>query len=260
MRPVHASGRSVWLPIGATFVVVSFLLAATRGAEVTPPSPVPRDRLITVTYADGGSAFVIGMVGGKFVQVDSHECPGALVFTGPPGSYLVIAIEGGKRSQTVIDVVDQKPPGPGPGPGPDPGPDPVVPESVLRAYGIGPTAYLEGRKTGAPAADIQRLAETYRQAAVLLHEMRLTPGGAQSQLQAARAALGGNWTAWEAAIEAKLTAAIAQHGSGQLAWRDYCQEIASALSALAPASTGRKPVPAVRQGRVGGSLQSGEIR
>lgn len=217
------------------------LLASARGAEVTPPNLVPRDSLVTVNYAAGGSAFVIGLVNGKFVPVQTHECPGAVVFTGPPGSYLVIAIEGSQRFQHVTEIVDGEPVPPPPTPdppGPNPPPPTPVPDTVERKLAIGPVAYTAAMQTGAAAADIQRLASAYRQASVHLHELRLTPESAQRQLRDVRDKISGNWTEWERQVEATLGEALAKHGSGQLVWRDCCREIASALEAAAARKTG----------------------
>lgn len=212
--------------IGSLVSVLLLCVACARGAEVVPPGPVPRDTLVTVKH--DGSAFVIGMVAGKFVPVPTHECPGALVFTGAPGSYLVLVVEGEQRFQSVVEIVDGMPTPPGPDP---PKPDPVVPDSVLRACGIGPAVYLETLKTGATTGDIQRLAAAYQQSAVYLHELRMTPAGAQEQLRKVRGELSGAWSSWEKTTEASINAAIGKHGSGQAMWRDYCREIASALNA-----------------------------
>lgn len=221
-----------------TMVVWSVLglLASSRGAEISPKGPVPRDSLITVQH--NGSAFVVGLVNGKFTSVPTHECPGATVFVGPPGSYLVIVLEGDQRFQSVVDVVDGNPAPPPPPPPPPTPPTPPVPDTVERVLGIGPTAYLLAVQTGAATVDIQRLASSYRQASVYLHELRLTPEGAQEQLRNVRKSIGGNWAAWEQGVEPLISAALTKYGTGQFVWRDCCREIASALEAAAAARTG----------------------
>jgi hypothetical protein len=193
---------------------------------------------------------VIGIVNGQFSPVATHQCPGTVVFCGPPGSYLVYGVEKDdsgeqKQFQTVVQIGGSSPPPVPPNPDP-PGPDPPaptptpLPDGVENAYAIAEPAFGVAMYAGT-VADVERLAKAYRNASQFLHEQRLTPEGAQRQLRQVRQQLGGDWSEWERKVESALNKAIAKYGSGMSAWRDYCREIAGALEAAAKYRQARLP-------------------
>lgn len=234
----HLLGRS-FLAHTSRFCLALLLLSQgswARSVEVTPRSPVPRDSLVTVK-ADG-HIWVIGIVGGQFAPIGVHRCEGQMVFVGPPGSYLVYGFEqtsdGQKQFQELVQIVDgnPQPPVPPPVPPVPPDPDDSLPDGLENAYGIGGPAYLEALKVGT-AANLEALGTAYANAAKYLHQLRLTPESAQRQLREVREKMAGDWTKWEAAVEAATQKAVEKYGGGILAYRDYCREISGALLAAA---------------------------
>jgi hypothetical protein len=231
--------------------------------EVIPDSPAPRDSFVQVK-TNGGFVWVMGIAGGNFVAVQTHQCDDGLFFVGPPGQYVIYGVEQlddkQVQFQRFLSIVDGNPQPPVPPPVP-PNPDPPeptptpppLPDGTENLYGIAEPAYRLALQAGT-AADVGRLAEQYSRAATFLHEMRMTPELAMQQLQAVRNSLSGDWTQWEIGVEAAVDRAIKKYGGGQLAWRDYCREIAGALRAAERArkpavkKTVAKPVP-VQAGR-----------
>lgn len=234
-------------------VVVAVLLVAPEGhgVEVIPDSPAPRDSFVQVKTS-GGFVWVFGIQDGKFVAPKTHQCEGSLIFNGPPGQYVIYGVEDVAGQQTqfqrFVEIVGNDPvPPPDPPDPPDPPTPPVPPPDppepptpppvpdIEKAYNIAPAVYQASLKVNTSVAELEKLATQYANAAKYLHEMRLTPSGAQRQLREVRQSLSGDWAEWEAATEGAVLAAIAKYGSGQLLWRDYCREIAGAIRAAADA-------------------------
>jgi hypothetical protein len=224
------------------------LLVASRGpcVEVIPDSPAPRDRFVQVKTT-GGFVWVMGISNGEFIAVDTHQCEQGLLFVGPPGQYVIYGVEevNGQQTQfqrfmTIGKEIEPDPDPPEPDP-PEPDPEPPEPPTpppvpdIEKAYDIAPAVYQASLQVNTTVAELEKLAMQYANAAKYLHEMRLTPSGAQRQLREVRESLSGDWTAWENATETAVLRAVERYGSGQLLWRDYCREIAGALRAAADA-------------------------
>lgn len=238
----------------ALVAIGAVLLVASRGpcVEVIPESPVPRDSFVEVKT--NGLVWVLGIQMGVFVAPKTHKCDGSVIWNGPPGQYVVYGVEevNGQQQQfqefvTIAGGVEPDPvpppnpdpPDPDPDPpNPDPEPLPPLPPGTENLYGIAEPAFRIAMHTGT-VADVGRLAEQYARAARYLHEQRLTPAGAQKQLREVRQQLSGDWSEWEAGVEKAVQAAIDKYGAGQLAWRDYCREIAGGLTAAHNARGGK---------------------
>lgn len=100
------------------------------GAEVKPATSVPEHTLAHVHYDPNGSfVFVMAARANQIVLPDMFDVsPGHLIFTGPPGNYLVHGIEAGKRFSIQVTIGGQVPvPPPIPDPDPPSPPDPPAP-------------------------------------------------------------------------------------------------------------------------------------
>lgn len=112
--------------------------------EVTPEAPMEHD-LVRVRLADGVK---VGVINRDFDAVDVMQCENLLVFTGPPGKYLLVGFDDkGAFVQKTIEVKSDVPPPP-----PTP-PVPPPPPTIDDTLGYGQLAYdlagTVGDKAGA---------------------------------------------------------------------------------------------------------------
>ena len=108
-------------------IILSLLcLANCLSVEITPGEQCKPYQLVHVRYSaeNGGVVFVLGLKDGAFVTPDAVDVsPGYLVWTGPPGTYSVHGIEGGKRFNYLVEITGRDPAPPiVPPPAPDPQP------------------------------------------------------------------------------------------------------------------------------------------
>lgn len=125
--PILLQSIKVWLGVAA---VLLLLVSQVNAAGIDGPSQSPTGRLIKLT-AKVDAKSKIAWFAFPPDKADSIFLDNQLIFTGPPGRYVVYLVEfpeAGGQSQvmTTIDILDGvTPPGPGPSPTPGPGPLPL---------------------------------------------------------------------------------------------------------------------------------------
>lgn len=209
----------------------------SRGAEVTPPGPAPRDTLVRVKYAPGGQLGVIGMRGGSFIPADAYvdSDAGMLVFTGPPGSYLVHGLESGQLVQLIVQIG-------GAAPEPDDDEDdtppdddttpPDVPESISDIMGVGKAAYREAAKIRNPQQAAE-LASVYRNCEIAMHQGSMLPAVAAETVKTKAYGLGSLWATWHNQTLRAVQQSLDKHGTGIVTQKNIWREIRLALEAVA---------------------------
>lgn len=131
----------VWIRLILVSLLWTGVVMPSRGAEIAPPNPVPRDTLIEVTLDDGSNPVIVTAVRNdaqgqiELTKMKVGQVGGKAFFTGPPGSYMVSGVDSNVFFQEVVRIVaggpDPVPPGPGPGPGPGPNPPTPPPDNVV---------------------------------------------------------------------------------------------------------------------------------
>lgn len=123
-------------------ILLTLLTWQAHSAEITPQNPVPAYSLVRV-HSEGTLNVLSAKVDQQsgmiiFNSVDMARTPDGLVFTGPPGSYLVHGEEDGAYIQQVVNIAVGPAPGPTPpGPGPTPpGPTPTPGDVPFPSNGL----------------------------------------------------------------------------------------------------------------------------
>lgn len=213
LKLVESILRSYLAPVIMLSSIVVTQSALASGID--GPTQSPSGRLIKLT-AKVDAKSKIAWFAFPPEKADSIFRDNQLIFTGPPGRYVVYLVEfpeSGGQSQvmTTIDILDSLPgPGPNPNPGPGPLPPPVPPNPPAPSplpdgqFKLAAWAYSQAKPINDPvgakslADDIRALLSAY--AAGTLK----SPNDMLRQLRAALDARGPSWQPFRLALQAEL--------------------------------------------------------
>lgn len=116
--------------------------------------------------------FIIAVIGGRIKSVDVEATAAGLVFTGPPGEYVLMAPNDQGQTQKTIVIGTPPPPGPGPDVPPDVPPDePIGPKPGPKPDSeFGSMAYDKWLSLKRPAAEAIKLAKAFQTVADKLED------------------------------------------------------------------------------------------